>query len=170
MKTIITLILFCASPLAAEDTSTHVNESRNPDGILRWRVETTRRAKTPILLLFQTLKEGKTATTRSYMVDNQIVMVEADDDGDGHFETTLIFRPPTKNMEVFTRDPDGTPRPVSAQALAAYKRMHTAVDEFWSHPNNIFDKDADAEEFKERFEDMQKRIRDAEKEVKDEKK
>ena len=161
MKTVITFLLFCALGVAAEDTTSKVNEKRNPDGSLRWRIETTSRGKTPILRIHQTFKASKTITTRSYMVGGEMVMMEADEDGDGVFETMIVYRPPTSNMEVFTRKQDGSVSPVSAQTLAAYKKQHAAIAEFW---DKAFDKDMDADNFIDRMQDTQRKIRDAEKE------
>jgi hypothetical protein len=65
MKTFIMLLLFSALTACAQDTATKVNEKRNPDGTLRWRIETTSRGRTPILRVHQTFKAGNTNTTRS---------------------------------------------------------------------------------------------------------
>ena len=166
MKVIITVLLFCALGVAAQDTTSKVSEKRNPDGTLRWRIETTSRGKTPILRVHQTFKAGKTTATRSYMVGGEMVMLEADEDGDGLFETTIVYQPSKKDMEVFTREADGTPRPVSAQTLAAHKRQHAAIDELWDH---AFDKDMDADKFIDRMQDTQRKIRAAENEKTSEK-
>ena len=167
MKTFITFLLFCAFTVCAQDTTNKVNERRNPDGTLRWRIETTSRGKTPILRVHQTFKAGKTTTTRSYMVGGEMVMMEADEDGDSLFETTIVYHPPKSDMEVFTRERDGSVSPVSAQTLAAYKKQHAAITELW---DKAFDKDMDADKFIDRMQETQRKIRDAEKEKKDEKK
>ena len=167
MNTFITLLLFCALTACAQDTTSKVNEKRNPDGTLRWRIETTSRGKTPILRVHQTFKAGKKTTTRSYMVGGEMVMMEADEDGDGVFEMMIVYHPPKGDMEVFTRTRDGSVIPVSAQTLAAYKKQHAAITELW---DKAFDKDMDADKFIDRMQDTQRKIRDAEKEKKDEKK
>src|SRR5260370_41154532 len=118
MKTLITFLLFCALGVAAQETTSKVNERRNPDGTLRWRIETTSRGKKAILRVHQAFEGGKTTTTRSYMVAGEMVMMEADEDGDGLFETTIVYQPSTRGMEVFTRERDGTGHPVSARTLA----------------------------------------------------
>jgi hypothetical protein len=141
-----------------------VSEKRNPDGTLRWRIETTSRGKTPILRVHETFRAGKTTTTRSFMVGDEMVMMEVDEDGDSVFETTIVYHPSKKDMEVFTREPNGKPRPVSAQTLAAYKKQHTAINELWEH---AFDRDMDADKFIDRMQDTQRKIRAAEKEKTD---
>lgn len=163
MKTLITFLLFCALGVAAQDTTNKVIEKRNPDGTLRWRTETTLRGKTPILRVHQKFIAGKTTTTRSYMVGGEMVMMEADEDGDGLFETTIVYQPSKKDMEVFTRERDGTPRPVSAQTLEAYKKQHAAIAELFEH---ALDKDMNADKFIDRMKDTQRKIRDAEREKK----
>lgn len=167
MKTLLTLLLFCAFAVYAQDATTKVNERRNPDGTLRWHIETTLRGKTPILRVYQTFEAGRTNSLRSYMVGGETVMMEADEDGDGFFETTLVYRPSTSDMEVFTRKRDGSVQAVSARTLAAYRNQNAAMAEFW---DKAFDKDTDADKFVDRLKDTQRKIRNAGKEIKDENK
>jgi hypothetical protein len=167
MKTFITFLLFGVLTVCAQDTTNKVSERRNPDGTLRWRIETISRGKTPILRVHQSFKAGKTTTTRSYMVGGEMVMMEADEDGDGFFETTIVYRPSKGDLEVFTRERNGSVSPVSARTLAAYKKQHAAITELW---DKAFDKDMDADKFIDRLHDTQRKILDAEKEKKDEKK
>jgi hypothetical protein len=167
MKTLITFLLFCAFTVCAQDTTHKIDERRNPDGTLRWRIETTARGKTPILRVYQNFKAGHTNATRSYMLGGEMVMMEADEHGDGFFETLIVYRPSKNDMEVFTRKRDGSVSPVSAQTLAAYKKQHATITELW---DKAFDKDTDADKFVDRMQDAQRKIRDAEKEKKDEKK
>jgi hypothetical protein len=164
MKTLMTLFLFCALTISAADITSKVNERRNPDGTLRWRIETTSRGKTPILRVHQTFKTGTTNTTRSYMVGGEMVMMEADEDGDGLFETMIIYRLSKGDLEVFTRERDGSVRPVSAQKLAAYKKQQTALIGLW---DKAFAKDMDADKFVEGMQETQRKIQDAEKEKND---
>jgi hypothetical protein len=167
MKTVLTFVLFCALSVCAQDTTSKVNERRNPDGTLRWRIETTLRGKTPILRVHQNFKSGKTTTTRSYMVGGEMVMMESDEDGDGLFETIIVYRPSKSDMEVFTRERDGSVHPVNAHKLAAYKKQQAALSELW---DKAFDKDVDAEKFIERVQETKRKIEDAEKEKKDDQK
>lgn len=96
-----------------------------------------------------------------------MVAVESDEGGDGFFEQLATYRSGTEDMEVFTRQRDGTVQPVSAQTLAAFKKEHAAISEFW---DNAFSKDADPNKLGDTIRKTQKKIRDAEKEKKDEKK
>ena len=56
-------------------------------------------------------------------------MAESDEDGDGSLESITVFRPDTDDFEMFTRQADGTVRPVSTQKLDSIKRQE-AVAEF----------------------------------------
>lgn len=163
MKTFFSLLLFAALAAHAEDASditTKVSERRNKDGSLRWRIETTSRGKTPVLQVYQSSKGGVTGTTRSYMAGGEVVMMETDEDGDGVFETIIAYRPQNTGMEVFTRQRDGSVRPVSAQAHAAYKEKLAAITGLW---DKALDKDMDKEKFVESVRQTQQKIRDAEK-------
>ena len=70
-------------------------------------------------------------------------------------------------MEVFTRQVDGSVWPVSAQTLAAYKKQHAAISEFW---DKAFHKDTDTDKAMEMMKETQKKIRAAEREKTDGKK
>jgi hypothetical protein len=127
MKALMTSLLFCALTVYADDINNKIEERRNPDGTLRWRVETTSRGKTPILRVRQTFTAERSTTTRSHMVGGEVVMMEADKDGDGLFETMIVYHPSKRDMEVFTREWDGSVSPVTSQTLAAYKKRHAAM-------------------------------------------
>ncbi len=85
--------------------------------------------------------------------------MEADDDGDGLFETIIAHR--DTGMEVFTRQRDGSVQPVNAQALAAYKKKLAAITELW---DKAFDKDMNEEKFVQSVRQTQQKLLDAEKE------
>ena len=93
-------------------------------------------------------------------------MVEVDEDNDGFFETTAVFRTSDGEIEVFTRERDGSVRPVSDSALAAHRKQHAALKEFWDKAGE----DSDFEKMLERSRELQQEIQDAEKVKKDEKK
>ncbi len=167
MKTVVALLLVCSITILAEDLTTKLNERRNPDGTLRWRLETISRGGKPVLRIHQSLKTGKTTTTRSFMVGGDVMMMETDEDGDGRFETVIVYHPPKNDLEVFAKAQDGSVKPVSSKTLAAYKKQHFAISEFF---DSAFDKDMDADKFSEKVQETQRKIRGAEKEMKDEKK
>jgi hypothetical protein len=96
-----------------------------------------------------------------------MVAVECDEDGDGFLETLATYRSGTDDMEVFTRQREGTVQPVSAQALAAFKKQNAAISEFW---DKTFSKDAALDKLENSIRETQKKLRDAEKEKRDEKK
>ena len=164
MKTVTILAMICAFSIYAQETTKKINEKRNPDGTLRWRIETTSRDKTPIFRIHQTFTTGLTNTTRSYMVGGEMVMMEVDENGDGLFETMIVYRPSKSDLEVFDRSHDGAITPVSARTLAAYKKQHAAITGFWDH---AFDKNMDGDKFVNEVQATQRKIRDSEKEKKE---
>ncbi len=105
-------------------------------------------------------------TARAYYAAGQMVAIESDEDRDGFFESLVVYRSGT-DMEAFTRQRDGSVQPVSAQALAAFKKQNAAISEFW---DKAVSKDADQEKLEDSIRETQKSIRDAEKEKRDEKK
>ncbi len=170
MRTFIALLLFRLLTANAQDSSditTKVNERRNADGTVQSRIETTSRGKTPILRVLQSIKGGVTSTTRIYRVGGDTVMMESDEDGDGLFETMVVYHPAKTDMEVFTRQRDGSVKPVSTQTLEAHKKQEVAWTEFWEKE---FDKNTDPDNLGDRIREMQQKLRDLEKEKTDGKK
>jgi hypothetical protein len=56
-------------------------------------------------------------------------MIESDENGDGFFESVAVFDPVTDDFEMFTRQADGSVKPVSTEALEAIKKKKVAADE-----------------------------------------
>ena len=140
MKTLAVLILFCTSLYGADivtttnvvgDITTKISERSAKDGKPDLRIETVYRGKTRVLRIVSRLnKQGTLAVvSRSYLVDGKLHMVESDDDGDGFLESIAVFDPVTDDFEMFTRQADGTVKPLSTEALAAIKKKKAAADE-----------------------------------------
>ncbi|MBI2927642.1 MAG: hypothetical protein HYY24_18255 [Verrucomicrobia bacterium] len=169
MKTIAILMLFCAS-LYGADTSTNrtsditskVTERERDGGKTHLRWETVSRGKTPILRVLQTTRGGITKTSRSYEVDGKLVMIESDENGDGRFESVTLFRPGTDEMEMFTRQSDGSVKPASTKILEATKKQLATVDDM---ATMLFQKeDLTDEQIGDLIQETRKKIQDAERE------
>ena len=123
MKTLTMLFLLCASVYGADitttnvvgDITTKVSERAAKDGKPEVRIETVYRGKTKILqTLSRPSKQGTLAiVSRSYLAGGDLVMIESDEDGDGVFERVSVHRPGTDDLEMFTRQQDGSVRPVN---------------------------------------------------------
>ena len=139
MKTLAILILFSTSLYGADiattnvvgDITTKISERSGQDGKADLRVETIYRGKSKVLqILSRRNKQGAlTVVSRSYLVDGKLHMVESDDDGDSFFESVAVFDPVTDNFEMFTRQADGSVKPVSTEAIKEIKKKKVAVDE-----------------------------------------
>jgi len=139
MKTLAILILFCTSLYGADitttnvvgDITTRISERTGNDGKPDLRIETVYRGKTKVLqILSRRNKQGALAiVSRSYLVDGKLHMVESDENGDGFFESVAVFDPVTDNFEMFTRQADGSVKPVSTEALETIKKKKAAADE-----------------------------------------
>lgn len=175
MKILVALILSWASLCNADnintnasDITTKVSERERDGGKIRIRLETTSRNNKPILRILRTTRDGVTKVSRSYEVGDGLVMVETDEDGDDLFEQFSLFRPGTEDMEMFTRQPDGTVKPVSTQTLLATKKQVATVDDA---VGKLFQKDGLTDrQLEELIQTAQRKIRDAEKEKSDVKK
>lgn len=141
MKTIVMLILLSVSAYGADITTTNiagdittvVSERRADDGKLKDRVETSYRGKEKILrITSRPNKQGRMAlTSRTYFAGGKLVMVESDDEGDGAFNHFAVFRPGTDDLEMFTREPDGSVKPASSKEIELVKKeSDLAVESF----------------------------------------
>jgi len=139
MKTLAILILFCTSLYGADTTTTNIvgdittktSERSGKDGKPDVRIETVYRGKTKVLqILSRRNKQGALAVvSRSYLIDGKLHMIESDENGDGFFESVAVFDPVTDDFEMFTRQVDGSVKPVSTEALEAIKKKKVAADE-----------------------------------------
>ena len=167
MKLIALFTLFVALSCGAQDTnevtSKVFEQGRHQDGRPGFRVETVYRGSQKVMQVWSkpNARGVMTVTSRSYFTGGAMVMTESDETKDGVFKTVAVYRPGTDDMEVFSRQRDGSVKPVSAQTLAAYKKQHAAISEFW---DKAFDKGTDTETVKERMRETQRKIREAEKE------
>jgi hypothetical protein len=173
MKLFAIFVLLAAVGCHAEDTnsitSKVVERDRDKDGKPDFRVETVYRGAQKVMLVWSkpNVQGILTVTSRSYFAGGNMIMTESDEDRDGVFETLAVYRSGTRDMEVFTRQRDGSVKPVNGQTLAAYKKQNTAISEFW---DKAFDKGTDIDKAMELMAETQKKIREAEMEKSDGKK
>ena len=140
MKILIILILSCVSLYSADvttttnvvgDITTKISERPDKNGKPELRIETVNRGKTKVMVITSRRnQQGVMAVTaRSYLADGKLVMVESDEDGDGTLESVMVLAPDTDNFEMFTRQPDGSVKPVSTEKLDSIKRQKAVADE-----------------------------------------
>ncbi len=134
MKTLVAFLLLVAFGCYGQDTSGITNKvteiDRDKDGKIDVRIETAYRGKTKVMMTMSRRNHlGVLAvSSRSYLADGKLVMVESDEDGDGTLESITIFKPDTDSFEMFTRLPDGTVKPVSTKKLGSIKRQKSVAD------------------------------------------
>jgi hypothetical protein len=134
MKTLVAFLLLVAFGCCGQDMSDITNKveeiDRNKDGNIDLRIETVYRAKTKVMMIKSRRNQlgVMTVTTRSYLADGKLVMVESDENEDGTLESVAIFEPGTDKFEMFSRRPDGTVKPVSTQRLDSIRRQTAVAD------------------------------------------
>ena len=99
-------------------------------------------------------------TSRAYFAGGRTVAIESDEDRDGFFETLIVFRSETNEIEAFTRHRNGSVQPVSAQTLEALKKQDAAFSEF----GKALSKDADPDKLEQAVREVGRKIWDAERE------
>lgn len=166
MKALTVFLLFIAVACRAQDTNGITRKiferDRDKDGKPDFRVESVFRGKERVMKVWSKANpQGVwSVTSRAFYAGGDMVAIEADEDGDSFFETLATYRSVTEDMEVFTRQRDGTVQPVSAQTLAALKKQNAAISEFW---DKAFSEAVDPDKLEDLVRETQKKIRDAEK-------
>ena len=131
------LVLACSDVTAAEDDAltTTTRDLRQSEGKPQVRYETVLRGKTRIMLTRLERDDSGAFVPRGrvYYVGRSRVMTEADEDRDGFFETMLVYQQVDgeERVEGFIRSPDGSVRPMDADALQKVKQMGESWKEFW---------------------------------------
>ena len=104
--------------------------------------------------------------SRSYLFGRDLVMLESAEHTPGNLDSIYIYFPSTGDMEAFTRQADGSVKPVSTRLLLAYKEMHATENDLFKTLNNTNTTEAQWEEkvqeIKDRVQEIKKKI-DAEK-------
>lgn len=139
-------------------------QDKDKDGAPDLRIETHTRGETRVFIRMERkLQNGAWSVTQSYLVSGEIFSVEEDEDGDGFFETLIVFNPPKNGLEVFLREKDGSTVVASADVKASYQKMLGAVDEFWDQDPSALDEKT----VEELIDETKQRIGSAGKELED---
>jgi hypothetical protein len=159
------MALDCRAQDTNDITRKTFEPDRDKDGKADFRVESVFRGGKRIMVVWSRPNTQKVwaITSRAYYAGGDMISVEGDEDRDGFFERLVVYRSGTEEIEVFTRQLDGSVEPVSSQTLKAYKKQHAAISDL---AEGIFNKDIDSDKL---VRETQKKLRDAEKEKKDEK-
>jgi len=167
MRLLTVFLLFMTAICRAQDTNDITRKvferDRDKNGKPDFRVESVFRGKERVMVLWSkpNTQGVWSVTSRAYYAGGDMVAIESDEDGDGFLEQLATCCSATEDMEIFTRQRDGTVQPVSAQTLAAFKKQNAAISEFW---DKAFSQDADPDKLDDTIRETQKKIRDAEKE------
>jgi hypothetical protein len=167
MRILATTLLFAAAGCHAQDTNGITTKAfeRDPDkdGRPDLRVETVYRDGMKVMLIWSKpdAQGDLKVSSRGYFVGGDLVTTESDEDRDGFFETIAVYRAGTADMEVFTRQQDGSVTPVSGQTLGAYRKQNAAIVDFFA---KAFEKGTDTDKAMELIEDAQRKIQAAAKE------
>jgi hypothetical protein len=172
MKIFVIILLFVAIGCYADDTTDITNkvfEKKDKDGKVSFRLERIYRGKDMVMMeSFRPNAQGVLVLgTRSYWVGGDLVMMESDDHKSGKLDTVVVYNPGKDDMEVFTRQADGSVKPVSARTLQAYKQQNAAVSDFVR--TTLTGTNMSDAELSERIQETQQKIQDAEKQKTDSK-
>ena len=165
-------MLFVTIGCYADDVSDITNkifEKKDKNGDVSIRIETTYRGKAKVMTeTFRPNSQGLLViNARSYFADGALVMTESDEHKSGKLDTIAVYHPGTDEMEIFTRQTDGSVKAVSTQMLQAYKKQNAAVSDFFNTMQT--DTNTTDAEISKRIQETQKKIQDAEKQKTDEK-
>jgi hypothetical protein len=173
MRVVAIILLFVATGCHAQDTngitSKVFERDADQDGKPDLRVETLYRDGMKVMLTWSKpdAQGVLKVSSRSYFAGGNMVTTEVDEDRDGVFETIIVYRAGTTDMEVFTHQQDGSVTPVAGRTLAAYKKQNAAIIDLF---DRAFEKGTDTDKAMELTEEARRKIQAAEKEKADGKK
>ncbi len=125
--------LLCRAALANDEVpqvTSKVFEHDLNGGKTHVHAETFYRGKKRILTILRTTEGSVTKTSRGYEV-GEFEAIESDEDGDGIFESLVLYNTKTKELEAFSRDRDNSVTPVDAKTLAIHKEQLLRITSFW---------------------------------------
>ncbi len=162
MKTLTVILLFVAIGCYAGDPSDITQKAvdvTNCDGILQHCVVTRRGKEMVMSEIYSPDAKGKLVINyRSYCVGGKSVMRESDNHKSGRLDTIVVHNPGTGDMEVFTRQADGSVKPVSTRELLAHKQMDAAVADV---VRTLNDTNTTAAQQDQKIQDIQRKAKDA---------
>jgi hypothetical protein len=170
MKIPTIILLFVAIGCYAGDTSDitqNVLDRTNLFGTREHFVTTYRGTKKVMTEIFSPGANGKLViTSRSYLVGGDLVILESAEHTPGKLDSIFIYNPRTDAMEAFTRQADGSVKPVNTHLLLAYQQEHATVSDLFKTLNNTNTTEeqweAKVQEIKKKVQEIQKKV-DAEK-------
>ena len=74
------------------------------------------------MIYASTFEIAKKVTIRSYYHQGKMIMEEGDEDGDGFYETMILFDTNEQPVDAFEKNKDGTVRQFSAERLSKVKK------------------------------------------------
>ncbi len=81
------------------------------------------------LIFYSTYFADANRTIRAYYHQDKLVMQEGDEDGDGFFETMILFDAREQPVEAFSKSKDGTVTQFSKEKLAELKKFFSMFQE-----------------------------------------
>lgn len=112
-----------------------VEQDRDGDGKPDLRIETQKRGKTTVFIKREKkLTNGAWSAVRNFMISGHEILIEEDKDGDGFFQTRIVFDQQSDDLEVFLLHKDGSVVVAASETREAYRRMFSAVKDIWSNP------------------------------------
>jgi hypothetical protein len=81
------------------------------------------------LIFFSTYFADANRTIRGYYHQDKVVMNEGDEDGDGFFETMILFDAKEQPVEAFSKTKDGTVTQFSKEKLAELRKSFSKFQE-----------------------------------------
>ena len=131
----ITLVFTVGAAAEDEALTTTTRDLARAEGEPQVRYETTLRGKTRIMLTRLERADDGTFVprARSYYFGRELAMIESDEDRDGFFEQSVLYRNVggEERVEGFVRSPGGAVHAMDAEALRKIRQMGESWKEFW---------------------------------------
>ena len=126
MKKSLFVFIFVIAAIAGDLAIVRTDKKTNPEtGVT---IERTYRGEKCIL--FEMVEKNR--KTRLYVMDGKSVAAESDEDGDGFYESIMIFDPKGGDFECFIRATNGSVTPMDSAKLQDIKSKKAAADQMLS--------------------------------------
>jgi len=156
-----------AATNVAHDITTKISERQGKDGKPDLRVESFYRGKAKILQVVsrRNNQDKMVVWSRTYSAGGKSIATESDEDGDGMFESLMLFSPDTDGLEIFKRHAKGTVEPESTAEIELVKKTTALAMEPLA--KGIQNPDMSDEDISKSLEEARKKIQQLHQQQKD---
>lgn len=137
----------CCVSILGEETDIVTNKTlrrgKDNNGIPELQIETHRRGPEKVFVQIRKVRSrGVMSITSSYYVKGKLVCIEEDKNGDGVFETMVVFGADHHQFEVFVRNTNNAVAVAPSSIKRSYEAIFNTIEGFWDDVNDSQNEDS----------------------------